>query len=203
MKQINAPSFRTFAVSVCAFLLVVVSSCAALGSREERKNGSAQTLKAGVQRSAEPRLLAAYVVDDIGSGTSIDKNSERNYIEGSYVPQAVAAYFPTRFSASGNDRRLSFDQDLSFRVMSNDDLGEGVRVYTVETWTAVTAGGGGKRYSISFPRSALGAVGGSAVQPAPYALERAARMTGATSGMVRLETLKYTAGQFRATVIVE
>ncbi len=169
-----------------------------------KKDVGGERVRAAVFKADEPRILAAYVVDDVGlTKGAANQAAAKTYAEGMYLPQAAAAYFPTGFSSSGKERRLDFNGDLSYRVLSKSDLGGGVLVYTVEAAGKAAERGDGRRYSVSFPRSALGGEGQAAVQPAPYALERAARMSGLASGTVRLESLRYDAasGLFKATAV--
>jgi hypothetical protein len=169
-----------------------------------KTDGGGERVRAAVFRADEPRILAAYIVDDVRlKADESNKVAAKTYAEGMYVPQAAAAYFPTGFSVSGKERRLDFNDDLTYRVLSKTDLGGGVLVYTVEASGRAAEAGDGRRYSVSFSRSALGGEGKTAIQPAPYALERAARMSGLSSGKVRLESLKYEAasGLFKATAV--
>ncbi len=154
-------------------------------------------MKASASSVGGPRIFAAYVVAEPG-----------RLEEGSYLPQAAAAYFPTAFSVSAKERRLSFDTNLSYRVVSKSDLSSGVLVYTIE---APAPGGaaedrleGCRTFSFSFPRSALGGSEGIVLQPAPYALERAIRMSELAKGVVRLESLRYDESSrvFKASVSV-
>lgn len=189
---------KKFALALSAVLAAL--PCFAAGSRDAPASGGAASRASG-SLPAEPRVFAAFVVEDPeGEGS---KASAKLYAEGMHVPQALAAYAPTAFAVAAKERRLSFSAELPYRVLSRADLGDGVFSYSLET-SAVPRGprpAGAKLYKISFPRKALGG-SASAVQPAPYALERAARMTGLSSGWARLESLTYDSesGMFRASV---
>lgn len=193
-----------FASLAAALLVTAVSACLVPSSNEGGRSASVGgAVKAAVFRREEPRLLPVYVV---GRGGALPKggSAEALYIEGLYIPQAAAAYYPTRFSFSEKGRRLMFLADLSYRVLDKADLGSGVTVYTVETSAAASEGSGARRYTVSFARSALGSESGESTQPAPYALERGARLSGLASGTARLESLRFDekSGLFRAVVVV-
>ncbi len=194
------PAASVFASALLAILLG--ASPAWAGGKKDV--GGGERVRAAVFKADEPRILAAYIVDDVGmSKGASNEAAAKTYAEGMYVPQAAAAYFPTGFSTSGKERRLDFKGDLNYRVLSKSDLGGGVLVYTVEAAGKAAERSDGRRYTVAFPRSALGGGGSAAIQPAPYALERAARMSGLPSGTVRLETLRYDAesGLFKATAV--
>jgi len=157
-------------------------------------------VKAVAPHIGEPRILAAYIIDDTGN---------KNYIEGMYLPQAAAAYFPTPFAVTSKERRLSFDRNMPYRILSKSDLKSGVRVYKIEMASVAQDLKGiryeeGRSYTFSFPRASLGREGGAALQPAPYALERAIRISNVLEGIARLESLSYdnTSGVFKASVDV-
>jgi hypothetical protein len=126
-----------------------------------------------------------------------------------YLPQAAAAYFPTPFSVSAKERKLSFDRDMPYRVLSKTALSAGVQVYTIEA-PSIPAGseqvdaGDSRSYVFSFPRSALGREGNIAMQPGPFALERAIRIASVPKGVARLESMRYdeTTTVFKASVQV-
>ncbi|GAB1483539.1 hypothetical protein MASR2M78_23550 [Treponema sp.] len=185
-----------FVVSVLFFLLNGISGFA-FGKRDVNKTERAVSVG-----SDQSRILAAYILDDTAS--SANPTSAKLYLEGFYVPQATAAYFPTDFSITEKERRLAFDTNLAYRVMAKASLGNGVLVYTVETTGFDNKMAAGKRYTIAFALKSLGTEAGSAVQPAPYALERAARMSGLKSGKVRLESVQYDEASklFKALVVV-
>jgi hypothetical protein len=194
------PAATIFAPAFLAILLG--ASPAWAGGKKDA--GGGERVRAAVFKADEARILAAYIVDDVGlTAGGANKASAKTYAEGMYVPQAAAAYFPTGFAITGKERRLDFNDELAYRVLSKSDLGGGVLVYTVEASGRAAESGDGRRYSVSFPRSALGGEGKAAIQPAPYALERAARMSGLSSGLVRLESLRYDADAclFKATAV--
>lgn len=193
-----------FAALAAAILGTAVSACLLPGPKDGGRGSAAEgPAKAAVFRREEPRLLSVYVV---GRGGTLPKggSAEALYIEGMYIPQAAAAYYPTRFTFSDKGRRLVFLADLSYRVLDKAELGSGVTVYTVETAAAASEGSGARRYTVSFARSALGSESGESTQPAPYALERGARLSGLASGTARLESLRFDEGSglFKAVVVV-
>lgn len=168
------------------------------GGGRETKRDARTAVKAAVPSTGEPRILAAYIIDDAGN---------KSYVEGMYLPQAAAAYFPTPFSVSSKERRLSFDRDMPYRILSKADMKAGVKVYTIETSSFAVDFKGrryeeGRSYTFSFPRSSLGREGAAALQPAPYALERAIRISNVQEGLARLESLRYdeTSGVFKVSV---
>lgn len=173
-----------------AAFFICVSAAFGMG-KGDGKTGAAPAKKASAPKEAEARILAAYIVDSAAEGNR--SPSEKMYAEGMYLPQAAAAYFGTPFSFTAKERRLGFDGELPFRVLSESALGAGVRVYTIEARGPGERGGfgTGRSYSFSFPRSALGKDGSVALQPAPYALERAIRLSSVEKGMARLESLRY------------
>lgn len=190
------------AAFVGALLLVGIPSLPVFagGSRDGAKDGSVSRAAAG--SLGEPRILAAYVIDDTKRA---DQGGSKAFVEGMYLPQAAAAYFPTPFSVSAKERRLSFDSELPYRILSRSDLGSGVRLFTIETSAAAPAlSSAGRSYSFTFPRSALGRDGETAMQPAPYALERAIRISELSKGVARIESLRYdeAAGQFKTNVYI-
>lgn len=153
-----------------------------------------------VPGAAVPRVLSAYVAAD---------TANKQYLEGMYLPQAVAAYFPTPFSGSAKERKFEFDRGLSSRILSSASLKGDIRLYSIEVFPSASglpsgAREDGRSYTFSFPRSALGKPGSAAVQPALYALDRAVRLSGAAKGVARLETLAYdeASGAFKASVHV-
>ncbi len=183
----------TVAVLSLVALLGCVSDSWARGKADDR---SGQAVKAAVFLEDQVLILKVYVIE--GAGTA------KLYTEGMYVPQGAAAFFPTRFALSGKERRLLFTTDLSYRILSRAELAAGVAVYTVEASTAAREAARGIRYTVSFPRSALGPESGESVQPATYALQRGIRMAALDAGTVRLESLAFDehAGMFKAVVVV-
>lgn len=174
-------------IAIFLFIVTISVSCAFAGGRSDSYYVAGAVSRAAATLDGERRILAAYVVEDAGSG---------NQSEGLYLPQAAAAYFPTAFSVSSKERKLSFDRQLSYRVVSKAALAAGVRVYTIEAPAVSASPGkeraeGGRSYVFSFPRSVLGKSGSGAMQPAPYALERAIRIASASRGIARLESLRY------------
>lgn len=194
MKQSSAVFFACFFFVAAVFGL----------GKSDGKTGTGQVKKASVTKEAEARILAAYIVDD--DSTGIRSPSEKLYAEGMYLPQAAGAYFGTPFSFTAKERRLGFDGDLPFRVLSESALGSGVRVYTIEARAPGERAGyaDGRSYSFSFPRAALGKEGSVALQPAPYALERAIRLSSIEKGLARLESLRYDEATsiFKASVFI-
>lgn len=200
--------------SLSFFLPLVISAGAALfGCLSSNTDGgttannasatgsAASPVKAAVFLPDESRTLAVYVVGKINN----EKNSGQTlYTEGMYVPQGAAAYFPTRFSFVGKERKLQFLGDISYRIVAKTELRADVLVYTVQASGNAKDAGPGYRYTVSFPRSALGPDNAEAIQPATYALERGARMSNRQSGTVRLETLSYDEGSamFKAVTVV-
>ena len=180
--------------------VLFVSAALPLSANGRKDVVSADTVKAGVFRPGDFRTLSAFVV---GSPAPGSKEAMTKYAENMYVPQAAAAYFPTKFIFSEKERRLVFLTDFSYRIVKKHDLGQGVTVYTVEAAASAQDREDGKRYIVSFPRTALGPETGESVQPAPYALERGARMSGLKSGTARLESFGFDpkTGLFRAQVI--
>lgn len=162
---------------------------------------AANPVKAAVFLPDESRTLAVYVVGKMGNEKA---SGQSLYAEGMYVPQGTAAYFPTRFSFVGKERKLQFLGDISYRIMAKAELRSDVLVYTVQASGSAKESGIGYRYTVSFPRSALGPENAEAVQPATYALERGARMSNRQSGTVRLESLRFDEGSsmFKAVTVV-
>jgi hypothetical protein len=158
-------------------------------------------VKAAVFLPDESRTLAVYVVGKI---TSEKTSGQSLYTEGMYIPQGAAAYFPTRFSFAGKERKLQFLGDISYRIMAKTELRTDVLLYTVQASGNAREAGPGYRYTLSFPRSALGSDNAEAIQPATYALERGARMSNHQSGTVRLEALRFDEGaaMFKAVTVV-
>ena len=170
-----------------AVFLAVVSPAAFAGGGKDSARDPQPVVKASANQRGEPRIIAAYVIDD---------SSNRNFAEGMYLPQAAAAYYPTPFSVTSKERRFSFDQNLPYRILSKSELKSGVHLYTLETNPFTVDFNGmqyddGRTYTFSFPRSSLGRDGGTAQQPASYALERAIRISAIQKGLVRLEALRY------------
>lgn len=188
-------------VSLVAGFAVLSSALVFAGGSRDAGNRDGSVSRAAASSLGEPRILAAYVIDDTKRP---EQGGAKAYVEGMYLPQAAAAYFPTPFSVSSKERRLSFDSELPFRVISRSDLGSGVRLFTIETTAAAPDSAAGRSYSFSFPRSALGRDGGTSLQPAPYALERAIRISELNKGIARIESLRYdeSAGIFKTAVYV-
>lgn len=182
--------------------LIVLASVFPLyagGARESSPR--AAVARASSSQVGKARILAAYVVDDSRKSDQAGANA---FAEGMYLPQAAAAYFPTPFSVSSRERKLSFDAELPYRILSKSELGSGVLVYTIETTAQAQSSSEGRTYSFTFPRSSLGQSGAAGMQPAPYALERAIRISELTKGVARLESLRYdeASGVFKTNVRV-
>jgi len=194
------PGFKLNMVAIVS--LVAFMGCAsgswALGRGDK---GSGESVKAAVFPQNQPLLLKVYIIEGVSAEGSA---GAKLYTEGMYVPQGAAAFFPTRFELSGKERRLLFTTDLAYRIMARTELGGGVWVYTVEASLPAREEASGRRYTVSFPRSALGPEGGESIQPASYALQRGIRMAGLDQGLVRLESLGFdeNAGMFKAVVVV-
>lgn len=169
------------------------------GARERESSGSGG---APDPRLKNQRVLSVYVVDDTPQG---DRGAGKAWVEGMYLPQGAASYFPTQFTVSEGRSRLSFDASLPYRVLSKEDLGARVRRYSIEmSVAAAPLPGSGKFYSFTFPRSALGGEGRVALQPAPYALERGIKLSNRSGGVVQLGAFRYDADAelFKAVVYV-
>ncbi len=184
-------------IAILGFFIILsnLSSCAGGGPEAQGRNVLYSRTSEAIEGPS--RILAAYIVEDI---------ADWSFAEGAYLPQAAASYFPTPFTVSAKEQKLSFDRDLSYRVVSKTALSAGVRLYTIEA--SVPSGKdrpeGGRSYVFSFPRSALGKAGGSVQQPAQFALERAIRIASAAKGVARLESLSYneSTALFKASVHV-
>ena len=186
---------RKIAILVFLVILSNLSSCA--GGHPDAQSRTVAFSRAAATIEGSRRTLTAYIVEDV---------ADWSFAEGAYLPVATAAYFPTPFSISAKERKLSFDRDLSYRIVSKTALSAGVRLYTIEA--AVPSGKerpeGGRSYVFSFPRSALGKSGGAALQPAQFALERAIRIASASKGVAHLESLSFdeSTALFKASVNV-
>jgi len=193
----TSPIFLIAFAAAIFFLILGNKSVFAFGKRD-----STASKRASAVQSDASRILAAFILDD--SASAPNPASAKLYIEGFYVPQATAAYFPTAFTITEKERRLAFDTNMPYKVMAKASLGNGVVVYTVEASGFDGKLAAGKRYTLTFSRSSLGTEASSSIQPAPYALERGARMSGLKAGTVRLESLQYDEAtkQFKALVVV-
>lgn len=180
---------------VFSFLLLLVCNFYSFGSGGAEGAAGKQAKQASTSPWKDARILPVYV---------LSKDVNRNYIEGMYIPQGIAAYYPNQFTMNGKERRIQFESRYSYRILERHLIKEDVWLYSVETSSTLTAPANSKTFTLYFNRSALIANSGEAIQPATYALERGARMSGFTSGTVRLEGLIYNEKdeQFKAVVLI-
>jgi hypothetical protein len=157
-------------------------------SRKTAKQASMRSWKDG-------RIIPVYVL----SG-----EINQSYIEGMYIPRGIAAYYPNQFSINAKERRIQFENRYSYRILEKHLIQEDVWLYSVETSSTLSAPENTKTYTIYFNRSALVSGSGEAIQPATYALERGARMSGLASGTVYIDSLLYNEKdkRFKAVVVV-
>ncbi len=192
-----------FKLGLAVILSLAVFFGCASGTWAPGRGGqdSGEAVKAAAFPQNQPLLLKVYIIE--GASAEVSAGAKL-YAEGMYVPQGAAAFFPTRFELSGKERRLLFTTDLAYRIMARTELGGGVWVYTVEASLPAREEASGRRYTVSFPRGALGPEGGESVQPASYALQRGIRLANLDQGLVRLESLGFdeNAGMFKAVVVV-
>jgi len=141
------------------------------------------------------RIIPVYV---------LSKDRDKSYVENMYIPQGIAAYYPNQFSITNKERRIQFENRYSYRILEKHLINDDVWLYSVETASSLTEPVNTKTFTLYFNRSALVASSGEAIQPATYALERGGRMSGFSSGTVRLEALQYNEKdeQFKAVVAV-
>ncbi|AEJ18500.1 hypothetical protein [Gracilinema caldarium] len=141
------------------------------------------------------RIIPVYV---------LSREINKTYIEGMYIPQGIAAYYPNQFTMNAKERRIQFENRYSYRILEKHLIQEDVWLYSVETSSTLTAPEHTKIYTIFFNRSSLVSNSGEAIQPATYALERGARMSGCTSGTVYIDSLLYNEKdkRFKAVVVV-
>jgi len=165
----------------------------ALGSSEVHSGTKAKV--ASTSPWKDGRIIPVYV---------LSKETDKNYIENMYIPQGIAAFYPNKFTINTKERRIQFENRYSYRILEKRLIKEAVWLYSIETSSTLTEPLNTKTFTLYFNRSALVTSSGEAIQPATYALERGARMSGFTSGTVRLEALHYNDmdEQFKAVVAV-
>lgn len=180
-------------IYVSAFLCVFTVFSFGGGNRDHAAGSKAKQTSVGPW--VQPRIIPVYVVS---------KDAQKSYIEGLYVPQGIAAYYPNQFSMSGKERRIQFENQYSYRILEKHQVKADVWIYSVETSSTLNFPEHTKTFTIYFNRSALMAASGEAIQPATYALQRGARMSDFASGTVRLESLSFNEKdeQFKAIVVV-
>lgn len=134
----------------------------------------------------------------------LSKKADKNFIEGVYLPQGIAAYYQNQFTMNNKERRIQFEDRYSYRIIKKHLIKEGLWMYSVETSSPLITAINEKTFTLYFNYSALVTNSGEAMQPATYALERGARMSGLTNGMVRIKSLEYNEidEQFKAVVVV-
>ena len=174
------------------FLLIVflvLSGVSVFGS------GKAEVKQASAGPWSQDRIIPVYV---------LAKDTKKSFAEDMYIPQGIAAYYPNQFTMNGKERRIQFENRYSYRILEKHQVKEDVWVYSIETSSGIAAPDQTKTFTVYFNRLALIASSGEAIQPAIYALERGARMSGLTSGTVWLETLVFNEKdeQFKAVVVV-
>ncbi|WP_304224355.1 hypothetical protein [Gracilinema caldarium] len=157
--------------------------------------GRAEVKHASTSPWSQERIIPVYV---------LTKDTKKNFVEEMYVPQGIAAYYPNQFTMNSKERRIQFENRYSYRILEKHQIKEDVWVYSIETSSGLTSQDRTKTFTVYFNRTALIASSGEAIQPATYALERGARMSGLSSGTVRLETLVFNEKdeQFKAVVAV-
>jgi hypothetical protein len=147
----------------------------------------------------ESRSLAVFLsYTPQGKGTAAWNHRQR--FLASSLPRGAALYFPARFSREGAETVWLFSSTLSHKTTAEEDLGNGLFLYTVEA-----SGEGkdpeiqGRRYRISFSPSRL-----RGFQPGFYALEQGIILSKSGTGSARLESLRFDRGEkrFEAQVLV-
>ncbi|MFQ3547662.1 MAG: hypothetical protein SNJ56_04930 [Termitinemataceae bacterium] len=128
----------------------------------------------------------------------------KEQIEGAFIPQGIGAYYLNHFSFTAKGSRLEFEKRISYRVIERKNIFDDLWLYSVEAQAVGLEPKSVKTFTVYFNRSALGSASGESIQPAPYALERSARMSGLSEGYVGLVSLDYDekTGQFKAVVRV-
>ena len=133
-----------------------------------------------------------------GKGTA-GWNSKQRFLT-TAIPRGAALYFPGRFSREGAKTVWLFSSGLSLKIAAEEDLGDGLSLYTVEA-----SGEGkdpetqGRRFRIDFSPSKL-----KGLQPGFYALEQGIILSKSVAGFARLESLRFARGgkKFEAQVLV-
>jgi hypothetical protein len=191
MKRLKKPGLYPLLL-----LLLLLPGC------RSNSQGTASEAAAGEEAMVD-RDISLYLLYVPGGEDEASRYAHKRRFESSHIPQAAAAFFPAQFVYSSGKWVWSFQANISYQILQEQDLSSNLREYSVRVSGSGIETGPGRRYRITFPLADLNTA--SIIrQPGLYALEQGTLRAAAAAGCARLESIGYNPSRriFRAVVIV-
>ncbi|MHC6202307.1 hypothetical protein ACYULU_03840 [Breznakiellaceae bacterium SP9] len=162
------------------------------------------SIEARVFEENEIKVLPIYLIWEPNGKSEAEKLTARRRFEASAIPQQQILFFPTQFTYSEDGWDWAMEADLSKKIVSQEDLGDNLFLYEVETSGLQNDLGPGKVYKIDFSLETVLDKRKIMRQPGLFALEQGILRANRDSGIARLDSIEYNQKNrtFSANVVV-
>jgi hypothetical protein len=155
---------------------------------------------------AVERDLTLFLYHKPGSETGGAAFAAKQRLLNSAVAPGASAFYPAPYDFSGAEGKWLASGDLSCRILSESDAGDGVLELSVRVTNRAVRqapGNKGRRYQITFPLADLGE---TSRQPCIYAVTQGAlkaKSEGIPRGLIALLSIDYRGGSKRFEAVVQ